>query len=349
MSIPRSMRAAILVEQRKPLVVAEIELPRELEAGQVLVRIRCSGICGSQLGEIDGAKGEDRFLPHLLGHEGSGVVLEVGPGIRHVKAGDHVVLHWRKGLGIESAPPTYRWNNKIANAGWVTTFNEYAVVSENRLTAISADSDPEIAALFGCAVTTGFGVVVNDARLSIGESVVVYGAGGVGLNIVQAAALVSAYPIVAVDLFEQRLELARLLGATHTIDGRSTAAKRTIRDIIGPAGADVFIDNTGNPDIIRFGYEAVKPQGRVVLVGVPRKGSDTTLYTLPLHFGKSLRGSHGGEAEPHLDIPRYYELYRKGRLELKSLITQRFPLDDINDAIAAMRNGRVAGRCLVTM
>jgi S-(hydroxymethyl)glutathione dehydrogenase/alcohol dehydrogenase len=349
MSMPRSMRAAILVEQHQPLVVAEIELPRELEAGQVLVRIHCSGICGSQLGEIDGAKGEDRFLPHLLGHEGSGAVIEIGPGVRHVKPGDQVVLHWRKGLGIESAPPTYRWNGKTANAGWVTTFNEYAVVSENRLTAIPPDSDPEIAALFGCAVTTGFGVIVNDARLTIGESVIVYGAGGVGLNIVQAAALVSAYPIVAVDLFEPKLELARSLGATHAVNARSADVNKAIREIVGAAGADVFIDNTGNPDIIRFGYDAVKPQGRVVLVGVPRKGSDTTLYTLPLHFGKSLRGSHGGAAEPQLDIPRYHAMYRNRRLELKSLITQRFSLDGINDAIAAMRDGRIAGRCMVTM
>jgi S-(hydroxymethyl)glutathione dehydrogenase / alcohol dehydrogenase len=349
MGIPHSMRAAILVEQRKPLVVAEVVLPRELEAGQVLVKVHCSGICGSQLGEIDGAKGEDKFLPHLLGHEGSGVVMEIGPGVRHVKAGDHVVLHWRKGLGIESAPPKYLWNGNTANAGCVTTFNEYAIVSENRLTTIPTDSDPEIAALFGCAVTTGFGVIVNDAKLTIGESVIVYGAGGVGLTVVQAAALVSADPIVAVDLFDAKLELARSLGATHTLNARSGDIKDAIRGIVGVAGADVFIDNTGHPEIIRFGYEAVKPQGRVVLVGVPRKGSDTTLYTLPLHFGKSLRGSHGGEAEPHRDIPRYHELYRKGRLDLGNLITQRFPLGKINEAIAAMCDGRVAGRCLVTM
>jgi S-(hydroxymethyl)glutathione dehydrogenase/alcohol dehydrogenase len=343
------MRAAILVEQRKPLVVDDVELPRALDVGQVLVRVTCSGICGSQLGEIDGAKGEDKFLPHLLGHEGSGTVVDVGPGVRHVKAGDHVVLHWRKGLGIDSVTPKFKWNGKTVNAGWVTSFNEYAIVSENRVTAIPADSDPEVAALFGCAVTTGFGVVVNDARLTIGESVVIFGAGGVGLNIVQAAALVSSYPIVAVDLYDAKLELARSLGATHVINARAQDAKRAIRDILGPAGADVFIDNTGNPDIICFGYDTVKPQGRVVLVGVPRKGNETTLYTLPLHFGKVLRGSQGGEAQPHIDIPRYHDLYRKGRLELKSLVTQRFALDDINEAIAAMRDGRVAGRCLVTM
>jgi len=163
MPIPRTMQAAILVEQRKPLVVDEIELPSTLEVGQVLVKVHYSGICGSQLGEIDGAKGEDKFLPHLLGHEASGTVLETGPGVKHVKTGDTVVLHWRKSLGIEGSPPNYLWRGKKLNAGWIATFNEYAIVAENRLTPIPADSDLEVAALFGCAVTTGFGVVVNNA------------------------------------------------------------------------------------------------------------------------------------------------------------------------------------------
>src|SRR6267143_214934 len=155
MARPKTTRAAILTELGRPLALAEIRLPERLEAGQVLVHVHCSGICGSQLGEIDGAKGEDKFLPHLLGHEGSGKVLETGPGVRHVKPGDSVVLHWRKGRGIESATPAYDWDGRKVNAGWVTTFNEYGVVSENRLTAIPGDIDPELAALFGCAVTTG--------------------------------------------------------------------------------------------------------------------------------------------------------------------------------------------------
>jgi S-(hydroxymethyl)glutathione dehydrogenase/alcohol dehydrogenase len=177
------MKAAILTELRKPLVIAQVGLPDSLDVGQVLVKIHYSGICGSQLGEIDGAKGPDKYLPHLLGHEGSGTVMETGPGVRHVKPGDGVVLHWRKGAGIEAAAPSYTWDGRTISAGWVTTFNEYAVVSENRLTAIPADSDLEVAALFGCAVTTGMGVVHNNAKLRTGESVVIYGAGGVGLSV----------------------------------------------------------------------------------------------------------------------------------------------------------------------
>jgi len=186
MTIPTEMKAAILVEQKKPLIIDTIKLPEHLEVGQVLVQVKYSGICGSQLGEIDGAKGEDKFLPHLLGHEGSGIVLAVGDGVKTVKQGDHVVLHWMKGKGIECTPPKYTWNDKQVNAGWVTSFNEMAVVSENRLTKIPDNWDMAIAALFGCAITTGFGVIENDTQIKIGESLLVIGAGGIGLNIIQA-------------------------------------------------------------------------------------------------------------------------------------------------------------------
>jgi S-(hydroxymethyl)glutathione dehydrogenase/alcohol dehydrogenase len=343
----KSMRGAVLVELKKPLVVTELALPERLEVGHVLVRLITSGICGSQLGEIDGAKGEDRYLPHLLGHEGCGIVEEIGPGVRHVAPGDKVVLHWRKSQGIEAAPPTYSWDGRRVNAGWVTTFNEYAVASENRLTVVPSDTDPEIAALFGCAVTTGFGVVVNNARLAIGESVVVFGAGGVGLNIVQASAMVSAWPIIAVDLHNNKLALARTLGATHLINAANEDAPALIRDIIGKTGLDIFIDNTGQPSIIELGYGLVKPQGRVILVGVPRAGSNSSLFTLPLHFGKILTGSHGGEAVPERDIPRYLRLFNEKRLELHNLVTARFPIERINDAIAGVRDGSIAGRCMI--
>jgi S-(hydroxymethyl)glutathione dehydrogenase / alcohol dehydrogenase len=341
------MKAAILVEQRKPLVIAEVELPRMLDVGQVLVKVHYSGICGSQLGEIDGVKGEDKYLPHLLGHEGSGTVIEAGPGVRQVKVGDKVVLHWRKGAGIEGAPPSYLWEGRKLNAGWITTFNDYAIVSENRVTSIPADSEMDVAALFGCAVTTGFGVVVNNAKLRIGESVVVFGAGGVGLNIIQAAALVTAFPIIAVDIYENRLVLASEMGATHVIDSSRQDAASAIRKIVGIHGVDVFIDNTGIPSVIEVGYQITKSQGRVTLVGVPQKGKNISLHSLPLHFGKSLSGSHGGEAVPQEDIRRYQELYRGGRLKLRNLITDKLTLQEINEAIAAMRSGKIAGRCLI--
>src|SRR5262249_32148541 len=159
--------------------------------GQVLVKIQQSGICGAQLGEIAGVKGPDKFLPHLLGHEGGGVVEDVGPGVSHVKKGDHVVLHWRKGVGIQAKPSNYRWMERVVNAGWVTTFSEYTVASENRVTPIPKDIPFDIASLMGCAVTTALGLINNDAQVKIGQSVAVLGCGGVGLNMVQGAALVS--------------------------------------------------------------------------------------------------------------------------------------------------------------
>ena len=329
--------------------MAQLELPVALEAGQVLVKVLYSGICGAQLGQIDGAMGEDKLLPHLLGHEGVARVLALGPGVRHVKHGDTVVVHWRKGQGIEAATPKYTWEGRTVNAGPLTTFNEYAVISENRLTPIPADSDLEVAALYGCAVTTGFGVVLNNAKLKIGESVVIYGAGGVGLNIVQAAALVSAYPIIAVDLHDAKLRLALDMGATHVVNASREDAARAITAIGGAEGVDCFVDNTGVPAVIEAGYRLTKPQGRLVLAGMPRKGNDINIDSLPLHFGKGLAGSHGGEAVPETDIPRYQNLFRHGRLQLRELITDRFPLEQINTAIDKMRNGAVAGRCLIHM
>ncbi|UGQ46602.1 zinc-binding dehydrogenase [Massilia endophytica] len=348
-AMPKTMKAAVLVAQKQPLAIEEITMPEALAVGQVLVKVHYSGICGSQLGEIDGAKGEDKYIPHLLGHEASGTVLDVGPGVRHVKVGDKVVLHWRKGLGIEAETPHYSSNGRRINAGQVTTFSDYTIVSENRVTAIPQDSDLEVAALFGCAVTTGFGVVENNAKLRIGESVVVFGAGGIGLNIVQAAALVSAYPIIAVDIHDSKLELAREMGATHLINSAKVDAKQAILDIVGPAGLDAFIDNTGQPAIIEMGYGITKPQGRVTLVGVPKKGNNINIYSLPLHFAKGLSGSHGGEAVPQTDIPRYHDLFRAGRIQLKNLITNVYTLDRINEAIDGVRSGAIAGRCVIRM
>ena len=345
----KRMKAAILVEQKKPLVIDTIELPDTLSCGQVLVKIEYSGICGSQLGEINGVKGPDAYLPHLLGHEACGTVLEIGHGVKHVKPDDRVVLHWMKGQGVEAAPPKYTWQGKTVNAGWLTTFNEYAIVSENRLTTIGLSVDGRIASLFGCAVTTGLGVVVNNAKVKMGESVLVIGAGGVGLNVIQGAALSSAYPIIAVDLFDNRLNLAQAMGATHKINARTCDLRAEVKTIMGDVPLDIAIDNTGQPDMIELAYKLTGPQGRVVLVGVPKKGNNISFYSLPLHFGKQITGSHGGETRPNEDIAKYLRLLNCGKLALEGLLTNDFTLEDINDAIAMMCSGEVAGRCVIRM
>jgi S-(hydroxymethyl)glutathione dehydrogenase/alcohol dehydrogenase len=345
--LPRTTVAAILVEQRQPLQVAEIVLPDSLEVGQVLVEFAYSGICGSQIGEIDGVKGPDKWLPHLLGHEASGHVLAIGPGVKHVKPGDTVVAHWRPSMGIEAATPKYQWQGRTVNAGWVTTFNRHAVISENRLTAIPSDSNLQAAALYGCAVTTGFGTIDNVAKVRLGEAVVVFGAGGIGLNIVQAAGLAGARMVVAVDRYDNRLALARQCGATHIINGASTDAFAELANLFGNTGPDVFIDNTGHPRVIERGYALVHNSGRVVLVGVPPKDANTSLHTLNLHFGKSITGTNGGESLPQSDIPRYMALASARRLNFNDVVSEVAPLRDINSLIEGMRKGRTAGRCLV--
>ena len=349
MNKTKTMKAAILTKLNHPLVIDDVKLPKKLEWGQVLVRVRYSGICGSQIGEIEGVKGEDRYLPHLLGHEGSGEVLEVGHGVVNVVQGDNVVLHWRKGTGIDSPPPVYLWKNKPLNAGYVTTFNEYAVVSENRITAIPKDFNMQLAPLLGCSVTTGLGVITNNARLKMGESIVVFGAGGVGLNIIQGADMTSAYPIIAVDLYANRLEMAKQFGATHLFNSTNSDTKEEIRNILQEEGADVVIDNTGDTEVISLAYELTKPKGRTILVGVPKIGDNISIYSLPLHFGKVITGSHGGESDPSIDIPKYIKLYKAGKLKLDELLTDRFSLDEINIAINKMRNGDIAGKCLVEL
>lgn len=343
------MKAAILVEQNTPLVVADVILPERLSFGQVLVKVHYSGICGAQINEIEGVKGPDKFLPHLLGHEGSGIVMEIGAGVKTVKKGDHVVMHWRPSDRLQSETPSYSWNGQRVNAGWVTTFNEYAVVSENRLTTIPENFDMKLAPLFGCAVTTAMGVINNDAQLKIGQSVVIFGLGGVGVNIVQAADMVSAHPIVGVDLFESKLEMARRFGATHGFNSNKTPdLGAEIRNVVGQNGADVVVDTTGTSRVIELAYELTHPDGKTVLVGVPRKGDNISIYSLPLHFRKVLTGSHGGNAEPHVDIPRYVRLHHAGKLKLDGLITHEFRLDQINEAIEMLKNGRV-GRCVIAM
>ena len=220
--------------------------------------------------------------------------------------------------------------------------------SENRCTTVPSNINPD-AALFGCAVTTGFGVVENDARLRMGESLVVFGAGGIGLNIIQAASLLSASTIIAVDLFDSRLNLAEQMGANVIINSRKENVETAIQNALSDQPLDVFIDNTGLPDIIEYGYRLTHGQGRMILVGVPRRGNTVSLNTFPLHFGKVLKGSHGGDSKPDHDIPRYLRLLQQDRLELKRLVTARYPLAQINRAIEDMRNGSTAGRVMIDL
>lgn len=342
------MKAAILVQSKAPLIVEEVIPPDDLLPGQVFVEIEYSGICGAQINEIDAVKGPDEYLPHLLGHEGVGTVVEVGPGVTTVKSGDQVVLHWRPSPGIQSSTPKYHWGKKEVNAGWVTTFNTHAVISENRLTVVPENLDRRVATLFGCAVTTAFGVIDNDAQLKVGQSVLIFGIGGVGLSIAQAASMKSGYPIVGVDIVDNKLSMGKSFGLTHTVRANSDNLHMEIQEIIGSRGADVVIETTGNSRVIEEAYKLTHPDGKTILVGVPKKGDNISIPSLPLHFNKVLTGSHGGGAEPDKDIPRLIRLMKSGKLNFDGLITHEFSLDRINDAIQTFRSGE-AGRVIIRM
>ena len=331
-------KAAILVEQKKDLVVDEIEIP-QLEHGKVLVEIKSTRICGSQLGEIEGVKGPDHYLPHLLGHEAGGVVREVGPLVTRVKEGDHVVCHWRPAPGISGPCPTYEWNGSTVNAGHITTFSEYAVISESRLTPIDAKYGHEVSALMADTITTGFGIISNDAKVRIGQSVCVIGIGGIGLGAVLGAKLSGAHPIIAVDLFGHKLEQARKCGATHCINSKEIKIKDAISAIIGRSEVDVMVEGTGRPEIIETAYELTSRHGICVLFGVMRFDQKVSLNTLPLHFGRTLTGSEGGQSQPHIDIPRYLRMMDDGAFDLDDFVSHRCKLEDINSAISRMRSG----------
>lgn len=214
---------------------------------------------------------------------------------------------------------------------------------------IPKDFDMRVAPLFGCAVTTAMGVINNDAQLKIGQSIVVFGVGGVGLNIIQSAEMVSANPIIGVDLFDTKLDMAKKLGLTHGFNAEKTSdLNAAIRDIVGEQGADVVVDTTGNARVIEQAYDLTHPDGKTILVGVPRKGDNISIYSLPLHFKKVLTGSHGGSSEPHIEIPRYISLCNCGKMSLDGLITHEFGLDNINEAIDIVRQGD-AGRVVLKM
>lgn len=345
---PITFKAAILERSNQPLAIDRVTFQGPLQAGQVLVRIHYSGICGKQIEEITAARGPDPYLPHMLGHEGGGIVVETGPGVTKVSPGDKVVLHWMKGAGIEAATPIYVRDGERINAGWITTFNEWGIISENRMTPLPADADLKTACLLGCAASTGLGTAFNEAALRPNESVCVVGCGGVGLNVIQGAAIVGAYPIVAVDTGDEALERAAAFGATHRVRAATADTLDTIRRVTG-GGAQVVIVTANRTDAIEAGFEAAATPGRVYVLGVPPNGSTVTLDAFSLHLKKTVTGAIGGAIRPERDIPTYWDLHRRGTVKLRELIVREVPLDQINDGIHMLRSGSVAGRVVVDL
>jgi S-(hydroxymethyl)glutathione dehydrogenase/alcohol dehydrogenase len=332
--------AAILVEQRKPLVIDEVEVPA-LKRGQVLVEIHATRVCGSQIGEIDGVKGPDKFLPHLLGHEAGAIVLEVGPEVAHVAPGDRVVCHWRPGAGIDAGGAVYDWNGTKVNAGPITTFQKFAVISENRLTKVPPDTDFELCCLLADTLTTGFGIINNDAKVKASESVVIFGVGGIGLGAVLGAKLAGANPIIGIDLHDHKLAKAAEYGLTHQINASRENASERVKEILGGL-ADVTIDGTGNPKVIETAYDLAKLRvGRCVLFGVMPHDQRVSIHTLPLHFGRILTGSEGGQSHPAEDIPRILGELASAGIDCAGFISHRGNLAAMEEIIEKMRFGEV--------
>ena len=332
--------AAILVEIKKPLVVAEIEMP-SLKPGQVLVDISYSGICHTQLSECQGIRGEDKFLPHCLGHEGSGIVRETGTGVTKVKKGDKVIISWIKGSGSDIPSTVYQWENTRVNSGGVTTFSCQSIISENRLTVIPNDISMQHAALIGCAVPTGLGAVLNTAQPRPGQSIVIFGTGGIGLCAVAGAAISGCAPIIAVDINPEKLVVAQKMGATHCICSKSTEPLEEIVKIC-PGGVDYAIEATGIPDVMNLALTSVRSQGGVaVVIGNARFGDKLAIDPRQLNMGKQLRGTWGGDNNPDVDFPRYCQLVKYGRLNLDFLVSPPYPLYEINRALEDLANGKV--------
>jgi S-(hydroxymethyl)glutathione dehydrogenase/alcohol dehydrogenase len=332
--------AAILIEAGQPLELVELEVP-PLRPGQVLVEISHSGVCHTQLLEARGHRGPDPFLPHGLGHEATGDILEIGEGVTRCKPGDRVILSWMKARGHDVPGAVYQWNGRAVNAGGVTTFQRLAVVSENRVTRAPADLHPYDAALLGCAFATGSGAALHTAGVQPGESVAVLGAGGVGLCAIAAAAHARAKVIIAIDLRADRLEAARVLGASHLINASDENVLDQVK-AVAPGGVDAAIEATGRPAVMRQALAMARPRGgRAVIVGNARYGESLEVDPRELNQGKRLLGSWGGDNDPDADFPAYAGLLASGRIDLAPLRSLPYRLEDVNQALDDLESGRV--------
>ncbi|HTX10692.1 MAG TPA: Zn-dependent alcohol dehydrogenase [Solirubrobacteraceae bacterium] len=360
-----TIRAAVLHEFGEPLVIEELTLdpPRE---GEIRVRMAASGVCHSDLHVVDGI--HPTSLPVVLGHEGAGIVEDLGPGVNGLEPGDHVLLTWLPYCGhcrecVRGRP------NICENTAWydatmedgtcrfhlgedsvhhynTSSFAERSVVPAR--TAIKVDPDLPLSelALMGCAVMTGVGAVLNTARVRPGESVAVVGCGGVGLNVVQGARIAGAERIIAIDVVPAKLELARQLGATDVVDGSQPDVAAAVRELV-PPGVDHAFEALGRPETIATTLELTARGGEALLIGMAppdaRVGLDALTMTLE---ERCVRGSWYGSCVPLRDIPMLVELYREGRLRLEPLITT-CRLDDVNEAFARMRAGKTARSVIV--
>jgi NDMA-dependent alcohol dehydrogenase len=352
-------RAAVLNAVNEPLSVEPLEV-RSPRDGEVLVRLGASGVCHSDLHAITGDLVMP--LPCVLGHEGAGTVEAIGSGVGRVRKGDHVVLNWvpycgscwycgsghqylcQDGYVKALAAEVFRRNGTtISQLAGVGSMAEYTVVPENACIPIDPDLPLDRACLIGCGVMTGVGAVINTAQVRPGQSVAVFGTGGVGLNVVQGAVLAGAEPIIGVDVNELKLGLAKKFGATHVVNASATDPVSAIEELTGGRGVDYSFEVIGRPEVMTQAFLAVRRGGKAVVVGVAPPTAMASVPAMLLALTeRSLLGSLYGSANMSRDVPRLIGLYRAGRLKLDELITRRYKLPQVGEAFTALERGEVA-------
>jgi len=342
-------KIAVLYKCGQPLVIEELEIP-PLTKGQVLVKVLFSGVCGTQLAEVEGKGGPDKYLPHSLGHEGSGVVQDVGEGVSKVRIGDHVIISWIKGSGLSSSPPSFYKEKQKINAGFSNTFTEFSIISENRLVPISKDMPLDKASILGCAVATGAGAVFNVAKIPAGSSVLVAGTGGVGFNVIQAASLANASKIIVCGRTDSKLKKSKLFGATDLLNFSDGDIEFKVKTLTDGKGVDFSFDAVGEPSITEFVFRSARNDiGKVVLLGDPGYQKKISIAPGELFSGKTIIATNGGSCNPDFDFPKFVKLYLSGKFKLDQMITHRFKLYEINDALSLLKKGGAIGRAILEL
>jgi S-(hydroxymethyl)glutathione dehydrogenase / alcohol dehydrogenase len=340
--IPTHMKAAVLWECGKPLSIeSDIEIPK-LMSGQVLVKMAYSGVCRSQLMEVSGQRGEDKYLPHLLGHEGCGKVVSVASDVTKVSEGDWAILGWIKGAGLNAPGAKYNLGDKIINSGAVTTFSTYTIVSENRIVPLPNGLSKDIAVLFGCALPTGAGIVLNQIKPLKNSSIAFIGLGGIGLSGLMATRAFECENIIAVDISDEKLTLAKEFGATHTINASNSDVLEEINSITNGVGVDSSVEAAGKVETIELAFKSVKNNGgQCIFASHPQTGKKISIDPFDLILGKNIKGSWGGASNPDKDIPLLANLYDKGMMPLEKLVTKKYRLDEINLALDDLKHSNV--------
>tara|TARA_B100001175_G_C19471286_1_gene621898 strand:- start:67 stop:1119 length:1053 start_codon:yes stop_codon:yes gene_type:complete len=331
----------ILEKQNYPLKRTILKFPK-LNYGQVLVKIMYSGVCQSQLMEKKGLRGRDKWLPHLLGHEGSGIVSGLGKGVKKIKVGDKVILTWIKSKGINAKNAEYfTLKNTKINSGKVTTFSNYAVVSENRIVKKPKQMSLKHSPLFGCAIPTGAGIIFNQIKPSKKKIVIVIGLGGVGLSSILALKALKVEKILAIDKNKFKLKLAKKLGATHSINSADKNFKNEILNLCNKKGADYCVESAGLSSTIELGFSLIKKGGRLVFASHPDKSKKIKLIPHELISGKKIEGSWGGATKPDKDIPKFFKLFNKNKIKYNYLGNKIYNFSNLNKALKDLDNGKV--------